>query len=755
MSQLIHQPQHILSSAESLHPNFRTRETEDHVDLRFYYQVPAKRKWLILAIILTVTGLVALQTFTTTPLYQSTARIQIDPENANILPYEELYNTPRDFHDSESYLQTQYEVLQSDTLAQRTINKLDLENEPGFDGERNYGVLVDACLAGVGLLSRLTGFEKTPSASDMEDSQIRHFQDNLEVTPVRGTRLVELSYLSTDPELSKKVVNTLADEFIQYNFETKFESTSRATDFLQKQLLELKVRVEKSEEDLIGYARMNNILNVNERENTVLQLLAKLNEEMATAKAQLIAETAHFETIRGATAESFPQVLRTTSIIGLEERLSELEQTEASLAAQFLPGWPDLVKVKKEIEEIQEQIREAKQRSISQSQLAYTEAVDRFNRLSAELDQQKSLADRLAEDSIQYNILSREVETNKQLYEGLLQRLKEAGVAAGLNSSNIYIVDHARLPVLPHWPRNKLHLALGLIMGAVLGLSLAFLIEYVDNTLKTPDEIEEFLELLSLGVIPTLDEIASSASASQQLPGNGHRGAHPALLPGSEPRSRVWEAYRSLRTSILLSQSDHPPRKMLITSAFAGEGKTTTVANTGIVLAQTGARTIVIDMDMRRSTLGILFGIDADEGVSSYLSGNSDLTSQIRQTGIPNLYIIPAGPQPPNAAELIGSERMDRLFRLLEDEFQYIVIDSPPVLSVTDAQILAKQVDGVVLVIYGGKTPRDAARKAIQQLSAVGGKVLGGMVNKIDVHKSEYSYYYRYYYDDHYYRHST
>jgi capsular exopolysaccharide synthesis family protein len=292
-------------------------------------------------------------------------------------------------------------------------------------------------------------------------------------------------------------------------------------------------------------------------------------------------------------------------------------------------------------------------------------------------------------------------------------------------------------------------------MGIVLGLSLAFLIEYVDNTLKTPDEIEEFLALPSLGVIPTLDEIAASASNGRRLSANGNLGPHPALLPDSEPRSRVWEAYRSLRTSILLSQSDHPPRKMLITSAFAGEGKTTTVANTGIVLAQTGARTIVIDMDMRRSTLGMLFGIEAESGVSNYLSGNSDLTSQIRQTGVPNLYIIPAGPQPPNAAELIGSERMSRLFKLLEDEFQYIVIDSPPVLSVTDAQILAKQVDGVVLVIYGGKTPRDAARKAIQQLSTVGGKVLGGMVNKIDVHRSEYSYYYRYYYDDHYYRQTT
>lgn len=738
-----------------MHSGFRGRESDDRVDLRFYYEVPAKRKWLIIAVILTVTGLVGLQTFTTTPIYKSTARIQIDPENVNILPYEELYSTPRDFHTSESYLQTQYKVLQSDTLSQRTISHLALDHEPGFDGDRNYGLLIDAFLVGVQLTADLTGLSSERSPSDIEDSQIRHFQDNLEVTPIRNTRLVELSYLSTDPELSQKVVNTLADEFIQYNFETKYESTARATDFLQKQLRDLKVRVEKSEEDLIGYARTKNILNVNERENTVLQMLGRLNEEMATAKAQLIAETARFEALKGVTIDSLPHSLKTQTILELEDRLSELEQTQARLETQFLPGWPEIVKVREEIEEVEQQLRKAKRQALQQSSLDYLEAVDRYNRLSAAMDEQKLMADQLAEDSIQYNILSREVETNKQLYEGLLQRLKEAGVAAGLNSSNIHVVDRARLPVLPHWPRTKLHLALGLIMGIVLGLSLAFLIEYVDNTLKTPDEIEEFLALPSLGVIPTLDEISASTSNRRRLPGNGDRLTHPALLPDSEPRSRVWEAYRSLRTSILLSQSDHPPRKMLITSAFAGEGKTTTVANTGIVLAQTGARTVVIDMDMRRSTLGMLFGIEAGEGVSNYLSGNSDLTSQVRQTGVPNLYIIPAGPQPPNAAELIGSERMTRLFQLLEDEFQYIVIDSPPVLSVTDAQILAKQVDGVVLVIYGGKTPRDAARKAIQQLANVGGKVLGGMVNKIDVHRSEYSYYYRYYYDDHYYRQTS
>ena len=262
LSQLIRSDSPIQPN-ETFQASLRPREAEDQLDLRFYYQVPVKRKWLILAVAMTMTALVALQTFTTTPLYQSTARVQIDPENANILPYEELYNAPRDYHTSESYLQTQYEVLQSDTLSQRTISQLSLGDEPGFDGNRNYGVLIDAGLTGTGFLVSLFGGESDPAPADIEDRQIRHFRDNLEVTPIRGTRLVELSYISTDPSLSKSVANTLAEEFIQYNFETKYDSTSRATKFLQTQLRELKIRVERSEEDLISYARAKNILNIN------------------------------------------------------------------------------------------------------------------------------------------------------------------------------------------------------------------------------------------------------------------------------------------------------------------------------------------------------------------------------------------------------------------------------------------------------------------------------------------------------------
>ena len=282
-----------------------------------------------------------------------------------------------------------------------------------------------------------------------------------------------------------------------------------------------------------------------------------------------------------------------------------------------------------------------------------------------------------------------------------------------------------------------------MLLGAVLGLGMAFSLDYLDTTLKTPDEIEEYLSLPSLGVIPTLDETKSSPLQEGAPSGS--------LLAFFEPRSRMWEAYRSLRTSLLLSQGDQPPKRILVTSAFAGEGKTTTVANIGIVLAQTGARVVLIDLDMRRSTLARQFGQQPETGMSNYLSGNARLADQLCQTGIPNLYLLPAGPHPPNAAELIGSERMERVFQLLEEDFDFMVIDSPPVLSVTDAQILSAGVEGVMLVVQGGKTPRDAVRKAVSRLSSVGGKMLGAMVNKVDIYRSEYSYYYRYYYDDRYY----
>ncbi|MCZ6768517.1 MAG: polysaccharide biosynthesis tyrosine autokinase, partial [Acidobacteria bacterium] len=558
-------------------------------------------------------------------------------------------------------------------------------------------------------------------------------------------RLVDVSHNSHQPEFAAKVINTLVEEFIEQNFENKYKATIRATDFLQKQLEQLKITVEHSEEDLTRYARQHGILNIDERGNIVLQKLADLNQERTRVQANLISKTARYQVVKDATVENFPQSLKNDLIIDLQKRLFELEQNLASLSERFGPDWPEVQNAGKEIHEVREQLGREKENTIREAKIEYRVAQDHYQMLSSALEEHKQLANQLNEDSIQYNILRREVETSKQLYEGLLQRLKEAGVSAGLKSSNIQVVDRGEVPREVYRPRKGLNLALGLMVGLMLGVGLAFLTEYLDDTLKTPDQVEELLALPSLGVIPAIGKPRDGTT--HLLPAGATDAQSAAILPYTPAGSRIWEAYRSFRTSLVLSSSGQQPKTILVTSSFTGEGKTTTAINAGIVFAQTGARTLLIDLDMRKPMLARRFGMGRSDGMSTFLSGNSDLSSQIRQTAVRSLFVLPGGPIPPNPAELMGSERMEEVLRLLAQYFEYIVIDSPPVLSVTDALVLSPQVDGVVMVIHGGKTPRDAVRRADAHLRDVGAKILGALINNVDMESSDYYYYYRHYYD--------
>ncbi len=750
-------------------PTIRIQRTADHqwapeddsLDIRRYFQVLRKRKWLITLVVGTILLLVGIQSFTTTPLYRAAARVQIDPESANILPYQAVNESVERYLSSEIYLQTELEILQSRALARRVVDRLNLANDPRFIVPVREGLVTsqlgwfkrtlsnlrpggsDDHTAGSMAGESVTGVEENRAALDT-------FRDRLEVEQVPNSRLVEIRWVSPDPTLAAAVSDTLAEEFIEQNLQTKFEANTRATEFLKKQLQDMKGKVEKSEQELVKYARENNIVSIGpDRGSIVLQTLEDLNRQMTTVEGDLIGKTADYQAVRDATPENFPQSLRTPSTSLLEERLFGLQQNLASLSAQFGNEWPAVIQVRQQIQEVEKQLQREKKETINRVQSEYRVAVNRQQMLKSALNRQKAEANQLNQDSIQYNILQREVDTNRQLYEGLLQRLKETGISAGMRSSNIHVVDHAEVPAAPYSPQRAADLALGFGVGLFLAIGLAFLMEYLDNTLKTPEDMEQSLGLPSLGVIPAMADLP--AGSSRLLASRNESGGSkdvPARI--SPARFRVWEAYRSLRTSILLSHSGKPPKVIMVTSSVPGEGKTTTVANTGIVLAQTGARTLLIDLDMRKPALASTFGYNGNQGISAYLSGNGDLSSQIRQTNYPNLFLLPAGFRPPNPAELIGSERMETALRLLGDYFKYIVIDTPPVLSVTDGLLLSPHVDGVVMVIKGGSTPKEAARKAGNHLSSVGARILGALINNVDMNAPEYSYYYRHYFDERY-----
>jgi len=746
MSDSIERQDFPIPGVRGLQQGYRTyQQTRDEFELRDYYRIPVRRKWLTLAVLTSVLAAVAIQTFTTKPVYRSTARLRIDPEAANVLPYKEVMEVPESYLTTEVYLQTQYKILESRALSRRVIEKLNLADTQGLAEMPSGSFLVQAA-SSLKFLYTMIFSPKEATEKEQDLELIDLFLENLEVDPIRSTRLVDVSHTSYQPEFAEEAINTLVEEFIEQNFENKYNATIRAADFLEKQLEQLKITVEHSEEDLIRYARQHGILNIDERGNVVLQKLADLNQEMTRVQADLISKTARYQVVKDATVENFLQSLKNDLIIDLEKRFLELKQNLASLSARFGPDWPDVQNTGRKIQEVREQLRREKEDTIREAKIEYRVAQDHHQLLSSALEEQKLLANQLNEDSIQYNILKREVETSKQLYEGLLQRLKEAGVSAGLKSSNIQVVDRGEVPWKVYRPRKALNLALGLLVGLMLGVGLAFLTEYLDDTLKTPDQVEQLLALPSLGVIPAIGKPRDGTT--HLLPAEGTTDAQSAaILPYTPAGSRIWEAYRSFRTSLVLSSSGQQPKTILVTSSFTGEGKTTTAINAGIVFAQTGARTLLIDLDMRKPMLARRFGMVRSDGMSTFLSGNSDLSSQIKQTAVRSLFVLPGGPIPPNPAELMGSERMEEVLSLLAQYFEYIVIDSPPVLSVTDALVLSPQVDGVVMVIHGGKTSRDAVRRAAAHLRDVGAKILGALINNVDMESSDYYYYYRHYYD--------
>lgn len=725
-------------------------EDDESISLEHYLNVLLRRRLLLVAVVLTIVVLAALQVLTTTPMYTATARLQIDPEGAKIVPFQEVAGSEMaGGWFMEDYMWTQTENLRSHSLALRLVDKLDLTDDQIFNAKVNPGVLVTIKRA-LFKLARLPfalggrGADSSqPTQADENSAAANSLMAGVTAQPIRNTRLIEVSYTGPDTEQAALVVNTLSEEFIEQHLEGKFNATNRATDFLGKQLEDLQIKVERSEQQLLDYAQRNNIVNLSERETIARKRLADLSDDLTEAQAEKIEFEARYDASRSASVDQFPASLKNEAIRSLEKRISETKSELAGYSSRYGPEWPAVKETRLEIQELESQIADERRRALTSARQDYELARDRHDKLETAVAEQRVRFDDLNERSIQYNILAREVESNQELYDGLLQRMKEAGVAAGLRTSNIRIADLAETPSTRSSPRRTRTLMLAAILGMFLGTGLIFLLEALDNTLKSSDDVTQHLGLPALGVVPSLDTIEGGSRKTRWPLSRNSSNGHPHLIydEGTMPGARALEAYRSLRTALLLSHGEKPPQTMLVTSALPGEGKSTTVANTGIALAQTGARVLIVDLDMRKPSLGEAFSVNAEQGMSTFLSGNSDLSSQIHEAGLPNLFLVPAGPKAPNPAELIGSKRMATGMQLMEEYFNYVVIDSPPVLELSDALVISRYVDGVILVARGEKTPRKAVQKAGEHLLGVGAKLLGVLVNNVRLDHSGYGFY--------------
>jgi capsular exopolysaccharide synthesis family protein len=466
-----------------------------------------------------------------------------------------------------------------------------------------------------------------------------------------------------------------------------------------------------------------------------MQRLTELNETLTKAEAERMAKEALYKQTQARNFESFPSILENKLIQDLKQTTIQLEAQYMKLSETFKPEYPEMVRLKNQMEVLQKRLNSEIDKMVLGIRSDYESSLRKEALLRQAFQQQKVKALEMKEKGIQYNILKREADTNRELYKGLLMKMKEVGVSAGITASNIQIVDPAELPASPYKPNKRLNLVLAAVVGLFLGVGLAFFFEYLDNTIKTPEDLEQWARLPSFGMVPEMSNgrrrrLEKGASYPVELITYGH------------PKSMLSEAYRSIRTSILLSSSDEPPKKITVTSPNLGEGKTTTVINTAIALSQTGARVLIIDADMRRPKVHKVFNHENGNGLSTFLSRHGHLVSIIKKSEVPNLFYIPAGPIPPNPSELLGSNLFKKMLETLEGRFDHILVDSPPVLGFADAVILSSCVNGVILTVLGGKTPRGALQRAKEALQQTHTRILGVVINRVDIRRSGYGYYY-------------
>ncbi len=715
-------------------------EEPKEVELRQYWKVIQKRKWTILSIASIVLMATAVMTFTMEPIYRATATIQINKENPQIVDFKEIFSVNTMELD---YYQTQYKILESRTLAKKVIQSLKLSEHPEFLPKRKtvYHDLKAKTGTFFSELFRSPKEEASTSESRSEILLTNNFLKRLKIEPIRNSRLVKIHFDSNYPELSAQVANTLANTYIQQNLEIRFVTTEKAKEWLTRQIQDLKAKVERADEDLQSFGSKHDIISLEEKENVTMQRLTELNEALTKAEADRIAKEAIYRQIKGRNIDALPPILENKLVSDLKQAYIQLEAQYVKQLETFKTDHPEMIRLKKQMDILKARLDGEIERITSGIQHDYESALKREALLRRAFEDQKKKAMEMKEKAIQYNILKREADTNRELYKGLLQRMKEAGISAGITASNIQVVDQAEVPIKPHRPKKGLNLTLALIVGLFLGVGAAFLFEYLDNSVKTPEDVEQLIRLPFFGIVPEISmERRKRLEAQPRYPIE--------LITFGHPKSMLSEAYRNIRTSILLSFSERPPKRILISSPNPAEGKTTTALNTAIALAQTGARVLLIEADMRKPRIYKVLKQDNGLGLSNFLSGNADLPSIIREAEIPNLHYILSGPLPPNPSELLGSSLFKRMMESLSERFDHLVIDAPPVLGFADSVVLSALVDGVVLVVEAGKTPRETLQRAKEVLSQVNGRILGVVINRVDIQRSRYDgygyYYYRY-----------
>jgi len=756
---------------------------ENEVHLLDYWRAIRKRLWLVLGIVALITMLAVVYVARKPDFYEAQARVQVDLEDSGA-----LVNNTRPLYgptDDPIYFNTQLQILVSPGLLRRVVRTLDLEHNPDFfKGNpaqrqstwqrlmRMAGLRKEAQDGGARPPDQLPLTNSVAQATAREDLNeakrlapyVAMIVNGLKVEPVkesRGyykeTRLIDVKYSHTDPQVASKVVNAIAETYVFSNLEKKTETNSTTGGFLQKRIAELQQQIRTGEERLVNYARNNQIISLDPNQNTVVERLAGLNRQLLEAENERKTAEAAYNAAKAPGAATALADADAKQANEIESKLVDLRQKRALLLVDATEEAPEVKEVDQQVGELDRQLKDLLNRKsttlLTNLHTRYQQAIEREQALRKSFDQQRAQTLSQNEAAINYRIIQQEIETNRTLLNGLLQGAKENDVVLAGKPNNISIVDYALAPDTPVGPNRGRTIIMAFFLSIGMGVGLALFLEYLDDTVHSTQEVERLLHLPALAVIPSVGAerrrpVLSGITTLQKQNGNGNGNGHGELLMNIDGRSPLAESYRHLRTSVLLSTAGRAPKSLLITSSLPGEGKTTTAVNTAISLAQTGASVVIIDADMRRPRLQHIFNVDMNDGLSTVLSSDAseaDMLAMVETDEASGLSVMSSGPIPPNPAELLGSDQMRRLMTALQAHYTHVIVDSPPISSFTDGVLISTMVDGVLLVVHGGKSSRHIVRRSKQLLNDVGAKVLGVVLNNVNLQSHDYYYYQSYY----------
>ncbi len=736
---------------------FFSGEPESEFHISQWLQVVRRRR-LLLAVVLAIALAVALIQYAMSPkLYRATTVLQIErrPSSAAAMQQTIQYE---DWFDAQYFFPTQYRLLQSRGLAERVVKNLRLMDDPGFNPRR-------ASLPGSG-----GGAVRASDDAATLAGLAYGVLGGLEVTPVRNTSLVEVSYVSSHPELAARIANGVADAYIDWGVETRFATVGRASTFLTSQIEALKQEIQDKQAQLQAYSRRSDIVALDPSSNVTLQRLEALNKDYVGAMSERISKEAHYKELVNSPDDVVADTVSGGLVTQTRAEQLKLERDYATKLNTYKPEWPAMQELRAQIDKGRQHLANVTQEMVTKARdsarAEYQGALRREEALSAELGRQKGDAMRLNSAAVEYNNLKVEVSTRQTLLDELVRKQSETEVASrleGNRDSNVQVVDRALVPGGPYRPSLFRNLTFGLMLGLAFGLGVVFFVEYLDRSVKTTEDVDRILGLPLLAVIPDVGQHSDGYGYSRYYGygrygkrpsgrrGQGAQKAGPDSGPGQielvshfKPRLAVSEAYRSLRTALLLSTTNRL-KSVVVTSAIPGEGKTSTAANLAVVLAQLGRQVLLVDADLRKPRLHEVFGVSNRVGIVSFLTRGVDETAIFLRTTVPNLSLTPTGPVPPNPSELLSSERMMDFVAIAYQRFDYVIFDSPPTLPVTDATVLGAMSDGVVLCVGSGLLLREDARACQQRLQLSEVRILGAALNRFREHHGRYGKRYRAY----------